>query len=146
MRRILAAMAVLGVMGMSALAQTGAEEQVRVAEAAQVKAVLAHDEAALVALWSPQLLVNAPNNKLNDVPGALAGMRAGMIRYQEYVQTIEAVKVFGDVVVVAGQEMVKPVAGPEAGKTVQRRFLDVWQHSGEHWLQIARQATVISAT
>lgn len=130
---------------MNGYAQDNAEQQVRAAEAAQVKAVLERDEAMLKTLWSPRLVVNAPTNKVNDVPGALAGMRAGAIQYHAYEQSIEKIEVFGDTAIVVGQEMVKPVNGPAAGKTVQRRFLDVWQRSGDHWIEIGRQATVISS-
>ncbi len=123
----------------------GAEQQVRGAEAAQVTAVLARDEPALRKLWSPDLVVNAPNNSVSSAEGTFAAMRAGIVHYLAYDQTIEAVRVFGDTVIVLGEERVKPVSGPDAGNTVQRRFLDVWQQAGDRWLQIARQASAVSS-
>jgi ketosteroid isomerase-like protein len=121
-----------------------AEQQVRTAEAAHVKAMLDRDEAALRTLWSPEMVVNAPNNQVGDGPGTLQLMRIGVIRYQAYEQTIECVKVFGDTAIVMGQELVMPSGGPDEGKAVQRRFLNVWQRSVGGWQQIARQATVIA--
>ena len=119
------------------------EEQIRVMEAEQVKAVLAHDTAALERIWSPQLMVNAPDNKVRDNAGVFALMREGGLKYSAYDQTIESIRVFGDTVVVMGQETTKPITGPMAGKTVQRRYTDVWQRSGDGWVEIARHASVI---
>lgn len=125
--------------------QTSAEQHIRGAESRHVEAMLARDEATLSTLWSPSMIVNAPNNTVSDGPGTLQAMRAGFVHYHAYEQTIESVKIFGDTAIVVRQETVVPVIGPDANKTVQRRFLDVWQLSGSRWLQIARQASVIPA-
>jgi ketosteroid isomerase-like protein len=123
--------------------QRDAERQVRAAEVAHVKAIMEQDEATLLALWAPEMVVNAPNNQVGDRAGTLRLMRAGIVRYHAYEQSIECVKAFGDTVIVMGQEMVNPVSGPDEGKTVQRRFLDIWQKAEGQWRQVARQATVI---
>ncbi|NYF91726.1 nuclear transport factor 2 family protein [Tunturiibacter empetritectus] len=121
-----------------------AEQQVRTAEAAQVKAVLAEDAPTLDKLWSPQMIVNAPDNVVRSKPEVFQAMHAGMLKYSAYEQSIERVSVSQDTVAIMGQEMVKPLTGPNTGKIVQRRFLDIWQRSGTSWRQIARQATIIS--
>jgi ketosteroid isomerase-like protein len=123
--------------------QTSVEVQIRNLEARHVEAMLARDEATLSTLWSPSMIVNAPNNTVSDGPGTLQAMRAGFVHYHAYEQTIESVKIFGDTAIVMGQETVTPVMGPDANKPVQRRFLDVWQRTEDRWLQIARQASII---
>lgn len=125
--------------------KTSAEEQIRNAESRHVEAMLARDEATLSTLWSPSMIVNAPNNTVSDGPATLQAMRAGFVHYHAYEQTIESVKIFGDTAIVMGQETVTPVMGPDANKPVRRRFLDVWQLTEDRWLQIARQASVVPA-
>jgi len=128
-----------------ASAQESPEQQVRAAEASQVKAVLAEDIPSLSKLWSPALVVNSPGNSVATRPQVFDFIHAGALKYTAYEQTIESVTVSQNTVFVMGQEMVKPVNTRFAGKTVQRRFTDAWQLLEGSWVQVARQATVISA-
>ena len=125
-------------------ADVGPVAEVRSVEAAQVKAVLRKDMATLRTLWSEAMHVNAPDNKVRDRNSVFGAMRAGLLDYSAYEQSIEFVDVKGDVATVMGQEMVKPLHGSNVGKTVQRRFTDIWYRDAAGWKQISRQATEIS--
>jgi hypothetical protein len=52
----------------------------------------------------------------------------------------------GDQVVIMGEEVVKPRnTAPHAGRTVRRRFTDVWRREPDGaWLLTIRQATITS--
>ena len=125
-------------------ADGGPVAEVRSVEAAQVKAVLRKDMATLTMLWSEAMHVNAPDNKVRDRNSVFGAMRAGLLDYSAYEQSIEFVDVKGDVATVMGQEMVRPLHGTNVGKTVQRRFTDIWYREAAGWQQISRQATEIS--
>jgi hypothetical protein len=45
-----------------------------------------------------------------------------------------------------GAEIVQPIGDAAlAGKTVQRRFTNIWKKDGNTWCAIARHANVVSA-
>jgi hypothetical protein len=60
--------------------------------------------------------------------------------------TIEALHARGDQVVVMGEEVVVPQgAAANAGRTVRRRFTDVWREDSDgQWRLTIRQATITS--
>jgi hypothetical protein len=136
----------------SAMASEPPETDTRVAAvlAAQKRlggVMLAGDVPGIEALMAPDLLVNAPINKVvsrNDVIGRI---RSGQISYEpDYVRTIDFAGVRGDVVVLMGEEIVQPNKNtPYAGKTEHRRFTDVWKQFDGAWKLWIRQATVTKA-
>jgi pimeloyl-ACP methyl ester carboxylesterase len=93
------------------------------------------------------LVVNAPINAVVDRSNVLERLREGEIAYEpeRNLTWIEFVGVRGDAVVVMGEQRVYPMGNaPEAGKTVRRRFTDVWQHIDDVWKLTIRQATIFS--
>ena len=61
-----------------------------------------------------------------------------------YDRQTEYVRVYGDTVIVAGNETV--VWGgkmPSAGKTEHLRFTGIWMKQGGRWQEVARHAIVI---
>lgn len=107
-------------------------------------AVLAGDEAALKQLWDEQLIVNAPNNAVVSGRAAVLELvRLGIIRYARFERQIDRVELFGDVAVTMGSEKVQPIAGPLAGKLVERRYTNVWRQADGEWRMCARHANVI---
>jgi ketosteroid isomerase-like protein len=66
--------------------------------------------------------------------------------YESVETTIEALEARGDHVVLMGEEVVRPRdAAANAGKTVRRRFTDVWRREPDGtWLLTIRQATITS--
>ncbi|HEX8330337.1 MAG TPA: nuclear transport factor 2 family protein [Hymenobacter sp.] len=109
------------------------------------EAVLKHDTVALQRLWSKDFVVNNPQNMVSTYAQVMKRLRTGKIDYTSFDRTIEKISVTGDVAVTMGQEVLKPEnLTDNTGKTVTRRFTNVWLRTGGTWQAIARQATVIS--
>jgi len=68
------------------------------------------------------------------------------MNYESVDVTIEALDAREDHVVIMGEEVVKPrETAPNAGKTVRRRFTDVWRRESDgKWRLTIRQATITS--
>ena len=109
-------------------------------------AFAAQDVDAVSALFAKDLVVNTPANRVGRREQVLAFFNAGRMNYESADETIEAVDVRGDHVVIMGEEVVKPRdTAANAGKTVRRRFTDVWRkESGGRWRLTIRQATITS--
>ena len=68
---------------------------------------------------------------------------AGQISDSRYDRVIEYAGLRGDMVLLMGEEIVVPRAGPGAGSEVHRRFTDLWRPEAGRWRLTARQATLI---
>lgn len=117
------------------------EAQERLGEAMQAGDVDAIDQ-----LFAADMLVNAPINRAVNRANVMARYRAGEISYEPgWERKIEIAAVQGESVVIMGEEIVRPIAGtPHAGKTVRRRFTDVWQNLDGVWKLGIRQGTIAS--
>jgi ketosteroid isomerase-like protein len=133
--------------GMAAAAEDPrpAEEIVRAVDDEERVAALKRDVKALERLWSDQLTVNAPNNRV--VIGKPAVLEefvfGGVIHFTSFERRVEFIRVDGDYAFVMGSEIVKPRAGPSAGQNVPRRFTNVWKKEGGAWRLFARHANLI---
>ena len=125
-----------------AAVQSPVEQQIRALEQSQVDLLLRNDLAGMQRNWSKAYVVNNPFNQVVD---ASAGpIRRGQLTYSSFVRNIERVLVHDRTVVVMGSETVVPSGqSADAGKTIHRRFTDVWMNEDGHWLLIARHASVI---
>jgi hypothetical protein len=117
------------------------EAEVRALEERNRLAFLATDVETLKSLWSNQLLVNSPVNRVHSKEQVLQLLEAGVIRHNSLECHIEFITRHVDVVVVMGHDRVTET--PE-GPTIHRRFTNIWQAAHRSWLLIARQATIIS--
>lgn len=120
-------------------------DTIRALEEQARKAVLDEDTAALERLWSEQFLVNNPQSQvLASRRDVLERVKRGLIRYSKFERRIEAIRQYGEVVIVMGAEEVVPIGkAPRAGQTVRRRFTNVWQKEAGAWRMIARHANVL---
>ena len=109
-------------------------------------AFAAQDADATDALFANDLVVNAPSNHVLRREAVLALFRAGRMDYESVVETFEALEHRGDQVVMMGEEIIKPQhAAPNAGRTVRRRFTDVWRKDQDgQWRLTIRQATIFA--
>ena len=91
--------------------------------------------AGIESLMAPDLLVNAPINKVANRENVIARLKASQISYEPgYERTIDFAGVRGDVVVIMGEEVTHPNKdAPYAGKIEHRRFTDVWKQFGGVW-------------
>lgn len=127
------------------VSQTGAiEKQIEANNQAVGRAIHTRDFSTLEKLWSPQMVVNNPANGIFTRADVFAAIRHGGLNYSSLKGTSESFKVFGDVAVEMGHEDFVMADGPAAGKPLQRRYTDVWQLTHGRWVQIARQATILS--
>ena len=92
------------------------------------------------------LIVNTPANRVARLEQVLGFFRAGRMNYESADTTIEALDTRKDQVVIMGEEVVKPRdTAANAGKTVRRRFTDVWRKDSDgKWRLTIRQATITS--
>ena len=120
------------------------QKQIATNQLAIESAIHSRDFAALKQYWAPQMVVNGPDNRILTRDDVLAAMQHGGLNYSSLKGTVETFKIFGDTAVEMGHEDFVMAAGPSAGKPLQRRYTDVWQRIGEHWFQIARQATILN--
>jgi ketosteroid isomerase-like protein len=109
-------------------------------------AFAAQDAEATAALFAKDLMVNAPSNRVVRLETVIGLFRAGRMDYESMVETIEALEARAEHVVMMGEEIVKPnETAPNPGKTVRRRFTDVWRREPDgQWRLTIRQATITS--
>ncbi len=102
------------------------------------------DIAGIEALTAPDIVVNAPINKVVDLKNIIGRLKAAQISYvSEAVEAFDFVGVRGDMVVIMGEEIVHPNKdAPYAGKTEYRRSTDVWKPFDGVWKLWIRQATI----
>lgn len=108
------------------------------------EAFAAQDVDAVSALCAKDLVVNTPANRVARREQVLGFFRAGRMNYESADVTIEALDPREDCVVIMGEEVVQPRdTAANAGKTVTRRFTDVWRREFDgRWRLTIRQATI----
>jgi len=118
------------------------EQEIRKLEQGQVDALMRNDLAAMKANWAKDYVVNNPFNEAVDA--SKGPIQAGTLTYSSFVREVERVLIRGNTVIVMGRETVVPKGtSPDAGKTINRRFTDVWMKQNGKWLMTARQASVV---
>ena len=144
LRRVLFSLVFSGLLVCSADAQSAdIKRQLGMAGEALGKALAMHDQAALEKLWSPQMIVNGPNNTVLTRAEVFDAMKNGQLDYETgYKSTIQKAQFFGDVAVTMGEDTYTPTFGPDKGKALHRRSTNVWQYTDGAWMMIARQATI----
>jgi uncharacterized protein (TIGR02246 family) len=149
----LIAHALIGINSRIAVAQTttnvsendkSAEQEVRRLNVEEVNAFLHKDPKAMAGLWSDDFVVTNPLNKFVNKRQVLGMMQSGFLEIPTLDRQIEYARVYGDTVIVAGNEAV--VWGgkmPNAGKTEHLRFTSVWMKQNGRWQEVARHANII---
>jgi ketosteroid isomerase-like protein len=131
------------------VAATARNPEIAAALAARARldaAFAAQDAEETAALFARDLIVNAPSNRVARRDAVMGFFKAGRMDYESVTETIEALEARGDYVVMMGEEVVKPSeTAPNPGKTVRRRFTDVWRKESDgQWRLTIRQATITS--
>ncbi|MEK6279694.1 MAG: nuclear transport factor 2 family protein [Acidobacteriota bacterium] len=126
--------------GQSAKQKIQIEQEIRKLDLAHADAVLRGDFAALDQIWTKDFKVNNPFNEIDKANR----LRTGEITYSSFVREAESVQVHGNTVIVMGRETVIPKGtSPNAGKTIKRRYTNIWMKREGKWRLIARHASVI---
>ena len=119
------------------------EQEVRRLDAQEADAVLRGDFALVDELWADDFIVNNPSNMVGF--GRQGPVRAGAIVYASFERVAEAVALRGDVAIVMGREVVVPTApSANAGRTLHRRYTNIWMKTARGWRLAARHANVIA--
>ena len=127
------------------LAQNAEEAEIRRIENTEREAILNADTTALLRLMSPEIVVHNPENKIVGLREIINRVKEGMIDYETFERLIEKVTFSNNMAIVMGKEIIKPKgATKNAGKTVTRRFTNIWLKENNRWWLIARQSTIIS--
>ena len=107
-------------------------------------AIVAGDRDGFVGAFADDALVNSPFNTVADKAMATERFKNGTIDYAAMDRVIDyaGVRKTGEVVAM-GEEIIKPRGNAlYAGKTIRRRFTDVWRNDGGTWKLVLRQATI----
>lgn len=150
MQTIILGIIALLAMSHGTIAQTASEaqtieQQIRTCEENLVKAVLERDVAKVRVLFAEDLMVNNPANRIVGKEAVIQSVKDRRISYSSYEPRIEKILINGTIAVVMGSETVKPIdQAPFAGKTVERRFTNIWIFRNDRWQMTARHANVIS--
>ena len=107
-------------------------------------AIVAGDKAGFVGPFADDAIVNSPFNNVTTRDQAAARFQTGALTSKYLHRSIEyAGPRRDDEVVLMGEEVYEPPMGhPFGGKTVHRRFTDIWRLQDGRWRLSVRQATV----
>ena len=110
------------------------------------EAFAAQDLERVSALFAKDLIVNTPGNRVARREAVLGFFKSGLMNYESAEESIEALEARCDQVVIMGAEVIVPRdTAANAGKTVRRRFTDVWRKEEDgRWRLTIRQATITS--
>jgi ketosteroid isomerase-like protein len=128
----------------SADAQNNDETAIRVLEKREADAFAKKDTLTLMELFSPNLVVNAPINRVMAYAEVMALIREGKIDVGKVEKTIEKISIVDNIAIVMGKDLITAQGQMDhAGKIVTRRYTDIWMKQGDSWKLTARQATIV---
>ncbi len=126
--------------GQSAKQNAAIEQEIRRLDLAHANAVLRGDLKAIDRLWTEDFVVNNPFNEIDKADR----IRTGAVTYSSFLRVPEVVTIHGETVIVMGREEVVPKdKSPDAGKTINRRYTNIWMKRKGEWRLVARHASVI---
>jgi ketosteroid isomerase-like protein len=116
------------------------ETEVRKLDSLHAAAVLSGDLKEMDKYWTEDFMVTNPFNEIDKADR----IRSGTLTYASFQRISEAIKVHRKTVIVMGKEIVVPKGkSPEAGKTINRRYTNIWMKRKGQWRLVARHASVI---
>ena len=122
--------------------ETALQAYIMKLDLAHAQAIFKGDAIALDSLMDDDVTVNHPTNRIvREKKELLELIKKGTIRYTTFERTPEEFLFFRDMVVVMGSEVVIPAStAPGAGKTLKRRYTNVWLKKDNHWKLCVRHA------
>ena len=117
------------------------ELEVRKLDSLHAAAVLSGDLNEMNKYWTEDFMVTNPFNEIDHADRIFNRT----VTYSSFKRIAEAVRVYSETVtVVMGKEIVVPKGkSPDAGKTINRRYTNIWLKKNNIWRLVARQASVI---
>ena len=123
---------------------TPIEKEIRTIDQEEAQAFLRGATTELERLWAPSLLVTVSSNTIRTGAEVLGLIKSGQTKLTKLERITERVSVTGPVAIAMGVEIIVPAGGEGAGKTLRRRYTNVYLQQEGRWRLIARQATLIS--
>ena len=122
----------------------------RAADAEQMRILVQQDVKAQQEFMHPNYIFNNPANRILRKSEAISMLAHGDMASNTFERVIEGTAITGDVGIVMGREVGRPSLGSELGKlhpgkTLQRRFTNVFIFQSGKWRFLARQATVVGS-
>lgn len=125
--------------------QSAEETEIRKLENAQREAFLKKDTTTLYKIFSPDFVVHAPTNKVTSLQKLKELIRSGEVDMAAFERVTEKVTFNNNIAIAMGHETLNPTGKmPNVGKTVKRRYTNIWMKTNESWQLVARQSTIIS--
>jgi hypothetical protein len=116
------------------------EIEVRKLDSLHAAAVLSGDLKEMDKYWTEDFMVTNPFNEIDKADR----IRNGTVTYSSFQRICEAVKIYENVAILMGKEIVVPKGkSPDSGKTINRRYTNIWMNLNGHWKLVARHASVI---
>ena len=120
------------------------EAVIRSIENTEREALLKGDTTMLLKLLSPDVVVNNPENTIVTFEQIKERIRTGKINYSSLERIIENISLVENIAIVMGKEIVTlQEVTKNTGKTVTRRFTNIWMKTEIGWKLTARQTTII---
>ena len=116
--------------------------EILAAEEEAKDAFLRRDVDLLDELFSDDLLVNSPINRINDKRTLLQLLASGTIGHVASTIQHELIRREGDLVIVMGSDAVK---NSPSDPILRRRFTNVWRKETGRWRLYIRHANVIAS-
>ena len=116
------------------------ETEVRKLDSLHAAAVLSGDLKEMDKYWTEDFMVTNPFNEIDRANR----IRNGTMTYASFQRICEAVQIHENTAVLMGKEIVVPKGNsPGAGKTINRRYTNIWMNLKGQWRLVARHASVI---
>ncbi len=94
---------------------------------------------------SARIIVQNPENKIITYKQIIERVKSGKISYNAFERIIEKVAFINNISIVMGKEIISVQdSTSNVGKTVTRRFTNIWMKENDSWKLTARQSTIIS--
>ncbi|MBC7948517.1 MAG: nuclear transport factor 2 family protein [Chitinophagaceae bacterium] len=120
--------------------KTEIEAEVRKLDSLHAAAVLSGDLKEMDKYWTPDFMVTNPFNEIDRANR----IRTGALTYASFQRICEAVKIHDNTAILMGKEIVVPKGSSiDAGKTINRRYTNIWMKISGLWRLVARHANVI---
>lgn len=108
----------------------------------ELKLVLNQATTAIEQFCPDNMVVTKPFNQFIDKRKVMERVKSNIIKYISYEKKVDYFHIEGgNTIVVLGQEIVVPTSDAnrsDAGKTVNRRFTEVWIKRGKEWKKVVR--------
>lgn len=100
---------------------------------AEREAILKSDTGMLYQLMSMNIVVHNPENAIVGFRQIIERVKAGKINYASFERVIEKVTFINKTFIIMGKEILVPQgSSANAGKTITRRFTNIWMKEKEH--------------